>query len=262
MNAQTAFLPAHPAPITPSCPAGSPTLPGASRRGILAGVAAAFATGAAVNATAVIVAKGEDDADAELITLVDQYLEVAHLDREADEKYESLLHEYFEREPVAPDGIRYWIGDCFDVDYETIHLPERKCRLLYTDEGVAELRSMRLERRRPVFYEEQRLPFWTPWRKKRADTIIAAHAPYMEAKHRLRVELGLDAAAALSAELFNRRDALEEKIIATPATTVRGLIAKARVVDFIWDGEIKSDHDTTDERMAFHIVKNLMALPG
>jgi hypothetical protein len=46
----TAMLPAPTAPCATSCPPDGPMSPSASRRGILAGVAAALATGAAVNA--------------------------------------------------------------------------------------------------------------------------------------------------------------------------------------------------------------------
>ncbi len=125
-----------------------------------------------MNATAIVAARGAADPDAELIDLVDQYLEVARLDREADDHYETLQEQYNACEPKAPAAIGWNLLDDFDLEYHKMMLPGgNKCGLIYTDESVAELGSMRLERRRP------RVPLWTPSRKKRADTVIAAHAP-------------------------------------------------------------------------------------
>jgi hypothetical protein len=55
-----AMLPAPCERIATSCPPAGSTSPGSSRRGILAGVATALATAAAVNATAIVKASGAE----------------------------------------------------------------------------------------------------------------------------------------------------------------------------------------------------------
>jgi hypothetical protein len=65
----TAMLPAPTAPSATSCPPDGPTSPSASRRGILAGVAASLAAGAALNAAALVKARSATPDDADLIAL-------------------------------------------------------------------------------------------------------------------------------------------------------------------------------------------------
>lgn len=97
--------------------------------------------------------------------------------------------------------------------------------------------------------------------EERRKEIIEALERFEAEKRRLDHTLGLLAAEAAEMEAACASRALNDELVATPATTLADMIVKARAIKRIYgDDEPGCDDDTLDTRLAMSIVRDLLAL--
>ncbi|MFL9827191.1 hypothetical protein [Rhodoplanes sp. SY1] len=95
--------------------------------------------------------------------------------------------------------------------------------------------------------------------KTRATVIIETHDRHSAACEAIAVAVGFRAAEQRQNELFRRYTALLEQAMAMPATTLMGLITKAKFLASFTEGELP-DPAMDDTDMARLIVRDLLAM--
>jgi hypothetical protein len=184
-------------------PANGNRTPALTRRGVLAGTAAAAASGAAPSPAAAL----PGGADAELLALAQKFAEGLDILHAAERRRNACEKRYFAERPDKPEALTRAgpLGKLLSPSWDWWDADEL--------EGLIENRV----RRRYWATARQLLP--------------VAHA-YEAKLDRCEQACGLTAAEAAQTAASNALDDLIDQIVAAPARTLAGLAVKARIVKF------------------------------
>lgn len=208
-----------------------------SRRTILAGAAAAVP--AALPAIASV------DTDADLIALVDQALAKDKEWIEALDAEGAAQCEFDRLMPELPKVLRW---SPVDADYFGHMLHKGK---FYCDPDCVR-----------KFRDQTTVRYMHPSSRERCDLVIAEYEKYWALEDRLYEETGLRAAADDATRLRTERDALIDEVVATPAASVAGHRAKAKLIYKVCLGEFNCDVCETDTAIFASLIADLVGVPA
>lgn len=207
--------------------------------------------------------------DRELLDMVDRYFAAAALLQEASNKIDELEPQRDAALPELPSELKRRNSDALGV--ATRRLPDGH---YYSFDAIDELREKPRMMREFIGTDEQwsALPDDRPAppemqhlfadvidekRQRRAEEIIAAADRYREQIRAVEVSVGYDQAVKISDERFDVVCDLEQKIYETPAGTIDGLKAKARIVCRLVDDDLVAEDEDWSVRVALGLIADL-----
>jgi hypothetical protein len=248
--------------------AAAGNVPSASKRTFLMNAVVSVASVASSMATAApsLAPARPENPDHDLIEACRELIQLYKAALEADLLFDDLWTIAREQMPDRPAEL------CFDhrsTPPGITSMRDRRGRLVCTPDSIEERRNVPYIRREFIGTDEQwsanatDSSLWidVPWREMQArfNAILAAHDRHRAISREIKEQTGCAEAERRSNELFARIKEIEPKIMATKATTIEGMRAKAAVViKCCWSGDHQMHWDTTDMNMLTSLAANLM----
>jgi hypothetical protein len=201
--------------------------PQSSRRALLRGLAIApVAVAAGAGAGTFIAKAAEASPDAELLTFVHEYSELAPRSDAAFGLWEIALDRYKDLQPAPPEAL-----------FLRRHDPIALCAICHSQRSKHDGKDF-LGDPGLVDYLRAHPSVWETERR-RQEEVVAAYDEWQAALAHLAETTGYTAANEESERRSNEAMELRARIAETPATTMEGLLAKASVALGCFDGDVQ-----------------------
>lgn len=245
----------------------------------------ALACAGAMAATIPPVAAGEGHPDQHLLDLGRQYAAALQVEDTAYEVWQAACDAYDRARPTPPEAMRHRLLDHHDFQFpmspSTSRISDDRNASFYTEDEVERLRDGPRTKRvahfielatgvlteaskGASFSEDTHAKFLRtvpdPEAQARANEIIAAWDAHSAACEAVAVSVGCDDREAAYRAAVDARQAIGDAIAAGRASTVEGLLVRARIVSDIYGDDPLLEGQTIDEKMAWAIVRDLIAM--